>query len=613
MKKILSLFAIINFQFGISCTVFAQKEINFWCFGMNAGIDFNSGSPVPFSGAAIGAPTLEGCSSIADASGNLLFYTDGSTVWNKNHVPMPSGVGLLGSYSTSQGALIVPKPGSPDIYFVFSIDLQNGPNGIHYSVVDMTAAGGLGDVVQLNVPLNAGTLYSEKMIGIRHANGNDFWVIVHTSFSNVWHAYEITSAGISTTPVVSAIGQTISSNESVGTMHCTLDGTRIAAAYWGGPLSAFEVFDFDKNTGTLSNPLFLTDPNYFYAYSVCFSPDGRYLYGACCNAFTIYQFDLSLPLPTGVLVGTSTNFFIGDMQFGPDSIIYVSFMNNNFLSAILSPDSAGLLCNFTQNAVSLPTPSTCQLGLPNYIYQVLNTPPVALFNAPHHICPGTCTDFTNLSINGTSYEWTFAGANPSTSTDANPTNICYNTPGNYSVSLIATNVIGSDTLTLNNYMTVYPYPAPQGIAQNGDTLFANQGAVSYQWYHTGVLIPGATDYFYIADASGDFNVVATDSNGCEVEAAIFDVVASVQSTVSNDQLAIYPNPVADKCTIRNSQFTMGAAVTIKVLNILGVAVQSEIRNQKSEMNVDTHALPSGIYWLEVSSGEKIFRTKFIKQ
>ncbi len=246
----------------------------------------------------------------------------------------------------------------------------------------------------------------------------------------------------------------------------------------------------------------------------------------------------------------------------------------------------------------------------------INLLPVALFNAPHHICPGTCTDFTNLSINGTTYLWTFAGANPLSSTDPSPTNICYNTPGNYQVSLIATNASGSDTLTLNNYVTVYPYPAPQGIAQNGDTLFANAGAVSYQWYHTGVLIPGATDYFYVATSGGDYNVVATDANNCEVEAAIFDVVASVQSTVGNQQLAIYPNPVVDRCTIRNSQFTMGAAIAISFFNILGekvLADQSEFRNAKSEMSVDVSTLSKGMYYVEVSSSEKTFRAKFVKQ
>ena len=84
--------------------------------------------------------------------------------------------------------------------------------------------------------------------------------------------------------------------------------------------------------------------------------------------------------------------------------------------------------------------------------------PAAAFSAPNHICPGTCTDFINLSQNATSFQWTFAGAIPSTSTDVNPLNICYNTPGSYDISLIATGAGGSDTLTLNNYITVFPSP-----------------------------------------------------------------------------------------------------------------------------------------------------------
>jgi hypothetical protein len=65
------------------------------------------------------------------------------------------------------------------------------------------------------------------------------------------------------------------------------------------------------------------------------------------------------------------------------------------------------------------------------------------------------------------------------------------------------------------YITVYPFPPAQGILQSGDTLYANAGAVTYQWYFNNNLIPGATNYFYVAPASGDYNVVATDGNGCE--------------------------------------------------------------------------------------------------
>ena len=93
--------------------------------------------------------------------------------------------------------------------------------------------------------------------------------------------------------------------------------------------------------------------------------------------------------------------------------------------------------------------------------------PVAIFSAPNHICPGTCTDFMNLSSNGLAYQWFFPGAIPATSNDVNPVNICYNFPGSYGVTLIASNALGTDTLFMNNFITVYPHPPPQGILQNG--------------------------------------------------------------------------------------------------------------------------------------------------
>ncbi len=254
--------------------------------------------------------------------------------------------------------------------------------------------------------------------------------------------------------------------------------------------------------------------------------------------------------------------------------------------------------------------------------------PVALFNAPNHICPGTCTDFNNLSINATSYLWNFSGATPSTSTDVDPTGICYNTPGTYDVELIVSNTNSSDTLFLANYITVYPSPPPQGIMQVGDTLFANQGAVSYQWYYNGVIISGATDYFYVAPNGGDYNVVATDGNGCEVEAAIFDVVAGLLQEVGNWQLAIFPNPVNDEVTIhkahpdsyRDTRETAPQGVLrtveISIYNVIGERVFSSLaepNDPSQDITLDVSSLCSGLYLLEVNTGEKIIHFKFQKK
>jgi len=240
-----------------------------------------------------------------------------------------------------------------------------------------------------------------------------------------------------------------------------------------------------------------------------------------------------------------------------------------------------------------------------------NTTPLAIFSAPNHVCPGSCIDFNNLSQNATSFLWSFAGANPAVSTDVNPTQICYNTPGNYTVELIATNAVTSDTLTLINYITVYPYPAPQGILQSGDTLISNQGAISYQWYYNGVLIPGATEYFYVASESGNYNVVATDANGCEVEAAIFDVIAGLSPVISKGEgefVKLYPNPVTDQLTVSLKD---GSQITgLTIYSLLG---EKAIRSQIQNSVIDCTLLSQGIYLLEIISGEKNYHVKFLKK
>ncbi|MBC8144149.1 MAG: hypothetical protein H7X80_01120, partial [bacterium] len=130
------------------CLASAQQQWSKWYFGLNAGLDFTSGSPRLIRGLTT---TLEGTAAIAHpTNGAILFYTDGVTVWNRDHVPMPNGRGLLGHYSTTQSALIVPMPGIPNRYYLFTADafedMEPGKSydGINYSIVDMSLDNGRG-------------------------------------------------------------------------------------------------------------------------------------------------------------------------------------------------------------------------------------------------------------------------------------------------------------------------------------------------------------------------------------------------------------------------------------------------------------------------------------
>ena len=160
-----------------STILYAQKEGNIWYFGRRAGLDFNSGAPVPLTDGIMN--TLEGCSAISNDMGNLLFYTDGVSVWNKNHIRMPNGFGLNGHPSSTQSALIVQDPGNSDRYYIFTVPAQQNhygfsrPLSFYYNIVDMTLAGGLGDITIKNMLLM--NKVTEKLTAVRHANGHDIW------------------------------------------------------------------------------------------------------------------------------------------------------------------------------------------------------------------------------------------------------------------------------------------------------------------------------------------------------------------------------------------------------------------------------------------------------
>ena len=126
------------FLFINATILYAQKESANWYFGELAGLSFNTNNPVPLlNGKLI---TSEGCATISDPNGNLLFYTDGVTIWDRRHEVMLNGQGLLGHSSSTESALIIPKPGSKSRFYVFTIDqpsfyLKDNPviNGVWYS------------------------------------------------------------------------------------------------------------------------------------------------------------------------------------------------------------------------------------------------------------------------------------------------------------------------------------------------------------------------------------------------------------------------------------------------------------------------------------------------
>jgi hypothetical protein len=425
------------------------KESWNWAFGCTCNLSFNFGNPVISMVDSMCA--REGCASISDIlTGQLLFFSDGSNVWDKNSHRMPNGYGMLGGYGTStQAALIVPKPGSKNIYYLISCD-QGGyyggtppyPNqGVHYSIIDMSLNNGLGDVVSgsKNILLTPPPT-TEKLVGVKHCNGEDYWIITHSFNSNAFNSYLVTSSGIIATPVVSNVGTTqnnVSGNffETAGYLKASPNGKKLACAVYG--MQFLELFDFDNSNGIITSPIKITDkPKSFYPYGVSFSPDNSKLFiSADDSIFTyacssnLYEYNLknwdSISIVSSkihISFNESGATPSGALQLATNNKLYFSGDTYISLSVINNPNDTGANCNYQLDAAPTFPYGGIDVGLPNFI-DANNLYTSQLYKT--ELC-----DFPSYTINaplGSNYQW----LNGDTTK-----NISISTFGNYWVSYL---------------------------------------------------------------------------------------------------------------------------------------------------------------------------------
>ena len=427
-----------------------------WYFGSNAGITFNSGSPVALTNGVL--ITVEGVATISDNSGNLLFYTDGLTVYNRLHGLMTNGLGLFGDASSTQSAIIVQKPDEPNIYYIFTSDNDVGPNGICYSTVDMNASLGLGAVISKNNLLK--TPSCEKLCAVRHCNNQDEWVISHDWGTNTFRAWSVNSSGVGVITSWSNAGSVINgvSQSAYGQLKSSPDGRKLAACYYGtatGGINKVEIYDFDPATGLVTNGITLHTQ--LGVYGCEFSPDGKILY-AGTNQGLLMQWNLCAGTTSQIQSSRTTisnaGPFIGSIQRGPDGKIYVA-RNNTSLSVINNPNVVGTGCNYSDLSISL-LGRTSRMGLPNFASfyvqpQFILSDPIINCSQVSFSLPISQTSNCLVVPIQYSYLWNFGDGN--TSTQQNPTH-GYLLPGVYNVSVTITGPCTS--ITLNKTINVPP-------------------------------------------------------------------------------------------------------------------------------------------------------------
>lgn len=428
----------------------AQKENNVWYFGYHTGLDFNTTPPTLLLDGQ--TETLEGSASIAHwRTGELLFYTDRTRVWNREHRLMPNGDELMGGYNTSsQAALIIPFPLDTNKYFVITSD-QGGyawPNeGVHYSVVDMSRENGLGDVTTKNVLLFSDWTV-EKLTAVPHANDCDVWVISQMFESNEYVARLIREDGVEPAIVSSFVGGTPNDIfELSGTQGCLVsspDGTRLAYADAQGRI---ELLDFDRATGRVSNARRLQSGQ-ASAYGVAFSPDGTKLYATTFKPSSLLQFDVSSDDESSI---RATRQIIADSPFeggsiapGPDGRLYVVFAESPSIGVIASPNSLDVACGYDDTQYILTGNIAATLGLPNIVSFWVNKPMRPCLPKPQEalalqvsldtICLGECVTVTAMGTNDRFLDWIVDGVLDATSSEAFRT-ICFDNAGLHRVTV----------------------------------------------------------------------------------------------------------------------------------------------------------------------------------
>jgi hypothetical protein len=356
----------------------SQGRDNLWMMGYStppitgkADVEFSSGAPVINTSPRDINLSLT-FANITDSIGNLLFYTNGAIVANALNDTMPNGDSLSPATYTFSGAwqffgfpvvqasLILNDPGDNSLYYILhnSIDvLPNStqrPLNLFLSIVDMNADSGRGDIIIKNNIIFNDTLAAGNLVACKHANGRDWWVVVPEFKQPGYYLFLVTPIGIQFVRK-QIIGQRLASDgqscfNRQGTKYARYDAT-----------NDFDVFDFDRCTGMLSNNIHVAINDSMFGFGVSFSPDGSKVYAS--SAQFLYQFDLNATNVAASMTTVATwdstyapfatYFFV--QQLAPDNKIYIAAYNaSNVMHIIDSPDVLGVGCNVIQHGLQLP-------------------------------------------------------------------------------------------------------------------------------------------------------------------------------------------------------------------------------------------------------------------
>ncbi len=540
----------------------AQPFNNVWIFGAQSGIDFNTSPPKPVKSITSFPPPAPSpfvlpyyISSICDSSGNLLFYTDGITLWNKNKKEVKRYLGRW-PWSGLMMPLILPYPGHDSLYYLFGVSDHSYANKLQYLTI--RAKSGSDVEIVYPEPSTIDNYYTRLLdnasvlvAGTHACNRKDVWIVAEANGS--LYSFLVTDRGVNPTPVVSSFPDILPAgfiNAGYGNMKFSASGERMILP--SAPDHAIFVFDFDNQTGKFSSPLKITTGDAEEFEDAELSPDGTKLYYASeiqsANAeipgsfHDVYQFDLnagniSSIQATKLKISYSEHeacsprvcFFVyKTLQLGPDEKIYISQRTasidlDHAATVIEFPNKAGKNCFYKYNGLDLK--QKFSIINYNYIRSFTYTPEKNGIQIQKSNCMDKPVEFSLLYKKVDSVKWDFGDAasdENNFSTLLNPQHT-YPGVGTYTATAIIYTRCQADTATaivnINNIAAVH-------IADNiKDTTICKGQDFTYD-----VTTPNATGYLWSTGLiypvrkmtdSGTYSITAY--NECSVDNKTFTV------------------------------------------------------------------------------------------
>ncbi len=526
------------------------KQANIWYFGNHAGLDFSTEPPTVLTDGQIeNGPTA---SSICDGAGNLLFYADWRYAYNRFHEVMQNG-NLLGPINSWGESLIVPHPGSNNLFYLLTLDYVG--SSLRYSKVDMQLDSGRGGIVPGEKLISLTPGQDETNIAaVRSCSFDGYWVITKFILTGNFNVFRIDQNGLNTTPVTSSGAESVG-NIPIGQKKVSPDGRIIARATDSGPV---EIHNFNANTGEVGSLFKLWLQVGWQPIGIEFSPNGRYLYVA--GTTRLYQLDLyagdvAAIQNSAILLATkSSPLSFRKMQLAPNGKIYIGNVggNNPFLDVIHNPNAAGAACQYQENGQPLPPSAQQTPGLCNFVSSYFAEPAPVKFSkefSPDTICDLNQTYFYKLELGCLDHDsiiWKMEGLSGTLSVALFNAFATFDAPGSGRIIVTAYTECGvvADTLQIvvaEPFDKILDLGPDRVVCDNGVvTLDAGNGFTRYRWQNGSpdslltTLLPGKywvdvwdacgnqqTDTVNVSVAPATVLELGLDQEGCPDLTAIF--------------------------------------------------------------------------------------------